>query len=153
MIRKMKRADFSKVNEIFSEVQDLHVEGRPDIFISKDPCPLDKFNERMHSKKTIKLVSIDDKKEVTGFLFAEVLTIGGDITHKRKIIAIHEIGVSKINRGTGFGTELFNEIKKIAKEKNCCDITLSVWQFNENAIRFYKKMGMNIQSLRMEIKI
>ena len=153
MIRKMKRADFSKVNEIFSEVQDLHVAARPDIFIAKNPCPLDKFNERMHSRKTIKLVSIDDNKEVTGFLFAEIQTIGGEITHKRKIMAIHEIGVSENNRGTGFGTELFNKAKEIAKEKNCCDITLSVWQFNENAINFYKKMGMNIQSLRMEIKI
>lgn len=39
MIRKMKHKDFSKVNKIFKEVQDLHVEGRPDIFIDSDPCP------------------------------------------------------------------------------------------------------------------
>ena len=153
MIRKMKRTDFWDVNKIFGQVQDLHVEGRPDIFISKDPLPLDKFNERMHSRKIIKLVSINERKQVTGFLFAEVRIVGGEITHKRKIMAVHEIGVSQISRGTGFGTELFKEIKRIAKEKNCDDISLSVWQFNENAINFYKKMGMSIQCLKMEIKI
>lgn len=39
MIRKMKRSDFKEVNKIFQEVQDLHVTGRPDIFIASDPCP------------------------------------------------------------------------------------------------------------------
>ena len=37
MIRKMKHKDFSEVNKIFQEVQDLHVEVRPDIFIASDP--------------------------------------------------------------------------------------------------------------------
>ena len=39
MIRKMKIKDFTEVNKIFAEVQDLHVEGRPDIFIDTNPCP------------------------------------------------------------------------------------------------------------------
>lgn len=39
MIRKMKISDFESVNKIFQEVQDLHVEGRPDIFKPSDPCP------------------------------------------------------------------------------------------------------------------
>ena len=39
MIRKMKHKDFLEVNKIFQEVQDLHVEGRADIFIASDPCP------------------------------------------------------------------------------------------------------------------
>lgn len=39
MIRKMKRKDFLEVNRIFRQVQDIHVEGRPDIFLPKDPCP------------------------------------------------------------------------------------------------------------------
>lgn len=39
MIRKMKIEDFAEVNKIFAEVQDLHVKGRPDIFINVNPCP------------------------------------------------------------------------------------------------------------------
>ncbi len=43
MIRKMKISDFEEVNKIFTEVQELHVKGRPDIFISTDPCPYQDF--------------------------------------------------------------------------------------------------------------
>ena len=43
MIRKMRIADFGEVNKIFTEVQELHVEGRPDIFVLTDPCPYQDF--------------------------------------------------------------------------------------------------------------
>ena len=33
------------------------------------------------------------------------------------------------------------------------NIELMVWGFNENAINFYKNLGMNIKNLRFEQKI
>ena len=45
MIRKMKLSDFEGVNKIFREVQELHVKGRPDIFISSDPCPYQRIQK------------------------------------------------------------------------------------------------------------
>jgi hypothetical protein len=46
---------------------------------------------------------------------------------------------------------LINEIKKIAKENKCDNINLSVWSFNENAIKFYKHTGFKSQKINMEI--
>ena len=51
----------------------------------------------------------------------------------------------------GIGTALINEIKKIAKENKCDNINLSVWSFNENAIKFYKHAGFKNQKTNMEI--
>ena len=53
----------------------------------------------------------------------------------------------------GIGTSLINEIKKIAKEIKCDNINLSVWSFNENAIKFYKHIGFNTQKINMEITL
>ena len=106
----------------------------------------------MHSRRFVKLVSTDGKK-ITGFLFAECGFVGGDITKRRKIMAIHEIGVDSLNRSTGFGTELMDEIKEIARRKKCEEITLSVWAFNERAISFYIRNNLEFQCMRMEFKL
>ena len=39
-------------------------------------------------------------------------------------------------------------IKKQGKEENIKNIELMVWEFNENAIKFYKNLGMSIKNLK-----
>ena len=107
----------------------------------------------MHSHKFIKLVSVDSNNKVNGFIFAEIGFVGGDLTRRRKLMHIHELGIDSSNRGTGFGTELMNEAKKIARSKNCEEIILSVWAFNKKAIDFYIKNNLEVQTLRMEFKL
>ena len=106
----------------------------------------------MHSKKMIKLV-FENKKEVKGFIFAEVIQKGGLQTKKRKILAVHEIGVDEDSRHLGIGTQLINEIKNIGLKKGAQEISLSVWSFNQNAFNFYLKNGFEIQTFRMEFKM
>ena len=114
--------------------------------------PIKEFKRRLHSKKFIKLVSINNKK-IDGFVFAEIGNVGGTLTSKRKIVNIHEIGVTKDSRGLGIGTSLINEIKAIGEKRKAREVILSVWSFNERAIKFYRKNGFAIQTLRMETKI
>ena len=114
--------------------------------------PIKDFNKKLHSKKIIKLV-FEENKEIKGFVFGEIGRIGGILTKKRKILAIHEIGVEKNSRDLGIGTQLINEIKKIGRAKGVNEISLSVWSFNESAFNFYIKNGFEIQTFRMEIKL
>jgi len=100
----------------------------------------------------IKLV-FEENKEIKGFIFGEIGRIGGILTKKRKILAIHEIGVESDSRHLGIGTKLINEIKRIGKVKGANEISLSVWSFNESAFNFYIKNGFEIQTFRMEIKL
>lgn len=48
---------------------------------------------------------------------------------------------------------LIDEITTIAKEKECNRIELTCWSFNKDALEFYKKIGMDIQKLTMEMKL
>jgi len=100
----------------------------------------------------IKLVFVDNKK-VKGFIFGEIVTKGGLLTKRRKILAVHEIGVTSDSRHLGIGTKLMNEIKRIGASKGVQEISLSVWAFNEKAFNFYIKNGFEIQTFRMEFKI
>lgn len=48
---------------------------------------------------------------------------------------------------------LIEEVKKEAKVINCNKIELNCWEFNENAMKFYEKIGLKTQRRIMEIEI
>ena len=69
------------------------------------------------------------------------------------MLIVEKIGVDKNFRRNGYGRILINAIKKKAKQENCNRIELNCWSFNKNAIKFYRKIGMKVQKLTMEIEI
>ena len=71
----------------------------------------------------------------------------------RKVIWINELVVDEKLRGKGIGTKLFNETKKYAKNNKCDAVELNCWEFNEKALRFYERCGMNTQRRIMDLKI
>ena len=71
----------------------------------------------------------------------------------RKILHIENICVDENHKKKGIGKKLYKQIVQLSKEKNIDNIELMVWGFNENAIKFYKNLGMNIKNLKFEQKI
>lgn len=61
----------------------------------------------------------------------------------------HKLMISKIyvdadQRGTGYGSQLIEFTKKIAKEKSAHTIWLTVNKYNSNSIQWYEKMNFKI---------
>lgn len=56
-------------------------------------------------------------------------------------IYLEDIFVKSEYRGKGIGKELFNELKFLAKEKNCGRIEWSVLKWNKPSIDFYLSLG------------
>ena len=61
------------------------------------------------------------------------------------ILYVEDMFVDKEFRKKGIGAELYKYVRKLAQERKCQRIELMVWEFNQDAIQFYKKMGMNVQ--------
>ena len=53
-------------------------------------------------------------------------------------------------RSEGIGKKLFFETERIAKENGAKRLDLTVWNFNENAIKFYESLGMVVQRYTFE---
>ena len=53
----------------------------------------------------------------------------------------------------GIGTLLYNETVRLAKERGADTLMLTVWAFNESAMRFYKGLGMTERNINMEMKL
>lgn len=61
----------------------------------------------------------------------------------KPIVNIHDLVVSKEFRGNGISQKLLEKIEEIAREKNCCKITLEVLSGNEAAKKSYEKFGFS----------
>ncbi len=67
-------------------------------------------------------------------------------TWKGKRLYLEDIIVTESKRGTGTGQLLFHATMKKAEEENCTGMMWQVLDWNEPAIRFYKKYGTRFDS-------
>lgn len=150
MIRKMLLEDYEEVKELFYEVHNLHLKNRPDIYMNGNPLPLKYFEELLNDKENLNYVYILDNK-VVGVLTSYIkTTIDNDIIKSRKVCFIESLGVKENYQHQGIGRKLYKYLKNEVKSKNIDAIELNVWGFNENGIRFYESLGMNIKNIKYE---
>ena len=152
-IRKAKKEDFSQIHNLITQVHELHVKARNDIYKDIDPIDIDTFKEKLEEDKNIYLVA-EMKNNIVGICFSQIKEIENNkIMKDRKILHIEDICVDENFRRRRIGEKLYNEIVKLAKEHKVQSIELMVWGFNKNAISFYENLGLDIKNLRFEQKI
>ena len=152
MIRYAMEKDIEKIEDLLSQVDMVHHNGRPDIFKIGNKYSEEELKELLNNKQRPILVSVNATDEVVGFCFGifqqhkdnSILT---DI----KTLYIDDLCVDEKFRGKGVGKELYEAALSLAKEKGCYNLTLNVWSCNESAIRFYESMGLIPQKIGMEM--
>ena len=151
-IRNAQIEDVNKISELMLQVAKIHSNARKDIFKEKSIEEIKtEFNNRINNKENI-LVA-EENNNIYGVIVYKIKEVKEHINLKdRTTLYIDELVVNEKVRKMGIGKNLFSEVKKIAKEKNYDAVELNCWNFNESAIQFYEKCGMNIQRLIMEIK-
>ena len=152
-IRKAEKKDINKITELLREVLELHAVIRPDIFVSGTT----KYTESelaaiIENEKTPVFVAEGDDGEVKGYAFCQIKDPPFS-TNMRKVksLFIDDLCVDENCRGSHVGQKLFSFVKEFAKGAGCYDITLNVWAGNDNAVRFYDKMGMFVKETQMEL--
>lgn len=152
-IRKAEKKDINKITELLHEVLELHAAIRPDIFVSGTT----KYTESelaaiIENEKTPVFVAEGDDGEVKGYAFCQIKDPPFS-TNMRKIksLFIDDLCVDENCRGSHVGQTLFSFVKEFAKNAGCYDITLNVWAGNDNAVRFYDRMGMFVKETQMEL--
>ena len=142
IIRKAETNDFQGIHKLIMQVHKLHVTERNDIYKDIDPIGFDEFKTELSNNNNVYLIA-ELENEIVGICFSQIKQISNNkIMNDRKILHIENICVDKNHQK-----------KEIAKERNIKNIELMVWGFNENAINFYKSLGMSVKNLRFEQKI
>lgn len=143
--------DFKKVNELAKQVHELHVNWRPDLFLSVDEVISKECFEEMIRVKEIFVAKIQD--EIIGYITFNIKEKNNPSMRYRKQLQIEAICVDEKSRGKGIGTELLKYAKKFGKENNCTDIYLTVNKENENAIKVYEEFGFKVKSIAYSMQI
>lgn len=153
IIRDLTIDDFEQYNNIMFEMHSLHADNRPDIYRVIDK-PTDKKAwdyEKSLTADNMIMFGVEDNGNIIGIC---QMTIREPSENKaivtRKRAYINQICVSENYRRKGIGTLLYNEAVKRAKEQKADCLELMVWDFNKNAIGFYKSLGMTVQHRIME---
>ena len=153
IIRKAETNDFQGIHKLIMQVHKLHVTERNDIYKDIYPIDFDEFKTELSNNNNVYLIA-ELENEIVGICFSQIKQISNNkIMNDRKILHIENICVDKNHQKKGIGKKLYKEIVQIAKERNIKNIELMVWGFNENAINFYKSLGMSVKNLRFEQKI
>lgn len=150
IIRKANKKDFEQIHKLVMQVHKIHVENRSDVYKNSDPLDINTFEEEISNSNNIYLVA-ECNNEIIGICFAELKNVlNNKIMKDRKIINISNICVKKEKQKKGIGKKLYNEILNLAEKLGVNSIELMVWGFNNNAINFYKSIGMQVKNIRFE---
>ena len=153
-IRKATSNDTSQIIPLLDDAAKIHTKIRPDVFKNKTIEVITNNLEEMMINENNIILLAEDKQIIKGILICRIREIENHINLKNaKVLWINDICVNQEYRRTGIGSALIEKAKEIAKENNCVRLELNCWEQNENALKFYKKLGLKTQKRVMEINI
>ena len=153
-IRKLKDSDYEMVIELYRELDELHVQTRPDCFVhrGKDEIyPRDAFLHNLSHPGVLQLGAFENE-QLVGVVRASLWEESG-MVKDIKTVCLDNIYVLPAWRRKGIAAKLFTEVELWAKEQGALRLDLHVWDFNKNAIAMYQAMGMTPQRYVFEKKL
>lgn len=148
-IRYAEPNDYSEVEMIMQQVQDMHINWRPDIYKRGDVVlPPEIFDEAVQNKELIVAESAD---KIIGLLLFMIRHIENNNQVTRDVLYIDSMAVAEGCRGQGVGHSLFEFVKQIRQQRNLDGIELAVNAKNLKAKAMYEKYGFTEKSINMEL--
>ena len=151
-IRHAADKDIPRIMELLSQVLEVHAKLRPDIFISgRTKYTDEEFKEILRDPARPVYTAVDEDDSVLGYVFCVVKEPPFSTNMIQfKTLYIDDLCVDEKCRGRHVGQELFEYAKERAKEMGCYDVTLNVWEGNDSAAAFYRKMGLFPKETQLE---
>jgi len=154
-VREANSNDYIEVCKLTLDVHKLHLKNRPDVYLDiKNPLEKEYFDDLLDSSNTkLFIVENDDNKELVAYSIIQIMTTKNPIYIQNTFIYIDDFCVKSNVKRIGIGRLLFNHIVDYAKAENATSLQLNVWEFNEDAIKFYETIGMCTRNRRMEFNL
>lgn len=148
-IRFAKAGDETVIAALLEQIYEQHAKGRADLFgggrskyTAEDVLAL--FN---HPNQPI-FVAADENDRVLGYAFCVIKEFTSPASYKT--LYLDDLNVDASARRQGIATALVDACRQYGKEKDCYNLTLNVWAFNEGALRFYERNGFTPQRFILE---
>lgn len=151
IVRRAQERDIPAVMELLKQVNQVHYEGRPDLFKPATKYGEDELRRILANDQTPVFVCTDEAGQVLGHGFCilqrpENTKLLNDVL----TLYIDDICVDQAARGRHVGSAIYEYILAYARQCGCYNVTLNVWSCNPGAMKFYEKLGLKPFKVGME---
>lgn len=148
-IRAAQTADYPQIEAIYQQVQQLHVDLRPDIYKPVAVALPEEELARGIAEKTFYVAEADSA--VRGILSFLVRPVRGAHQVARDVLFIDTMAVDAAYRNSGIGRAFFDFLKQVRRERKLDGIELQVNARNTAAMEMYLHCGFVPKSVNMEL--
>jgi ribosomal protein S18 acetylase RimI-like enzyme len=150
-IRAARARDYDQLCQLIDEVDALHRDNQPHVFRKPSGPVRDKgYILDLIAQEHMRLLVAEVAGQLVGFLHI-LVTDAPDIPIcvPRRYALVDNLVVSASWRRAGIGQALMQEASQWAAAKGAVEIELTVYDFNREAIAFYRSLGYETFSHRM----
>ncbi|MHA4989147.1 GNAT family N-acetyltransferase [Cetobacterium somerae] len=151
-IRLAVENDYEDVDKILNYIHNIHHYEKPIHFKrTNSTISKEKYTELLKNENN-KVFLLELGNEIIGICNVNIIKIEETLLiRERTILQIGNIGVLPSYQRHGYGKRLIEFIKNYKFDKKIDTVQLIVWDFNEKAIEFYRKMGFVNRTITMEL--
>lgn len=151
-VRDATPDDLPTLVDLVMEVQQLHVDGRPDLFREPDRMDLADFMSARLADHCVLVAIIDG--DVVGYLLAEHEERDANpFRQAHSTWHVHHIAVNADTRRAGAGRTLIQALTDRARSIGSSSVQLSSWAFNSHAHEFFEAQGFAPMSITFEHRL
>lgn len=151
VIRRAVPEDVDGVTTVALATLDFHRAAVPEHFREPERGAVDRFvRGLLDDAGAAVFAGLGDGGTVEGYALARVHRREPDAFRAASVVVeLDQLGVLRSAQGRGFGRALTSAVLDLATAIDATDVRLSVWTFNEPAIRLYERMGLRARQLTM----
>ncbi|MBK5373821.1 GNAT family N-acetyltransferase [Pseudomonas sp. TH43] len=141
--------------ELGQLLNSVHHDARPDIYAaatedySRD---LPHWSGIFEKPGQVAFIATVDG-QAAAFITANLSASSGPLMQPQNVVRIGSVCVAEPYWGKGLGRGLIQRVKDWAIEHDAQDLRLTVWPFNERAIRIYAEFGFEHRAIEMGLRL
>lgn len=145
--------DYPQVLRIFRQLHKAHSDLRPDFYLASDTPITQERYEKIFENPENRVIGAMDGEKLVGMCFLFWRFRDNPLCVPRKVAYMDDICVDEEYRNQGIGEMVCREALRIANEENADGAELSVWDCNQPAVSFYRKLGFTNRTLNLELRL
>ena len=135
-------------------VQNLHAEQEPRYFRPFDEAAVTEFIRNALDDPSVTFLLAVEGEKPLGYAMLRVQDRAGHAyALPRRFVELEQIAVAPDSRRHGVGAALIDEVVAVAKSLAIPNLELSVWHFNEDAHRLFRRKGFKPCLQRMRTRL
>ena len=144
--------DAGKVLPLLAQVQDLHVDARPDIFRGDaPPTEREEFLRQFMAREGVTALACLQQDTAIGYLIYELQERGPSaLKQAARVGFLHQVAVDHAHRRRGIATALMEEMKARLRAAGATSLRSEHYAFNIPSAKLMASAGM--QPLRITVE-